>query len=74
MDELEKEILLDEIGEIPDEMTRRLLKAGAKSGAITISLMWNNYDDLDLHVIARFVILVGKYLQLYWHLSRFLIS
>ena len=33
------------------ELTRRLDVAGAELGALTISLMWNTKEDLDLHVI-----------------------
>jgi Ca-activated chloride channel family protein len=33
------------------EMSARLRGAGAKSGDVRISLLWNNTNDLDLHVI-----------------------
>ena len=36
---------------INQEMNNRLKREGAKSGAVTISLMWNNYNDLDLHCV-----------------------
>ena len=34
------------------EMSARLAGAGAKTGDVRVSLMWNNLNDLDIHVIA----------------------
>ncbi|MBA7542055.1 hypothetical protein ES705_34371 [subsurface metagenome] len=33
-------------------MSSRLAGSGAKTGDVRISLMWNNRNDLDLHVVA----------------------
>lgn len=34
------------------EIGRRIARAGGQSGAIQISLAWNNGNDIDLHVLA----------------------
>jgi len=34
------------------ELQARLEREGAKSSEVQISLMWNNYNDLDLHVVC----------------------
>ena len=34
------------------ELQERLAREGAKSGDVQISLMWDNYNDLDLHVVC----------------------
>jgi Ca-activated chloride channel family protein len=36
------------------EMSARLRGAGAKSGDVRVSLLWNNFNDVDLHVIDPF--------------------
>ncbi|MFH1322083.1 MAG: OmpA family protein [Bacteroidota bacterium] len=35
-----------------DELNRRLKREGAKAGVIQLTLMWNNYNDLDLRCIT----------------------
>ena len=34
------------------ELQQRLDREGARSGDVQVSLMWNNYNDLDLHVVC----------------------
>lgn len=34
------------------DLKQRLEREGAKSSDVQISLMWNNYNDLDLHVVC----------------------
>ena len=45
MDELETARAAAHAG----EMGRRLKKAGAQVGKLTVSLMWDNANDLDIH-------------------------
>ena len=35
-----------------DELNERLEREGARSSDVQISLIWNNYNDLDLHVVC----------------------
>ncbi|MBT60217.1 MAG: hypothetical protein CMA63_01520 [Euryarchaeota archaeon] len=34
------------------ELKARLSREGAKSSDVQVSLMWNNYNDLDLHIVC----------------------
>jgi len=34
------------------ELQERLEREGAKSSDVQVSLMWNNYNDLDLHIVC----------------------
>jgi uncharacterized protein YfaP (DUF2135 family) len=36
---------------LADEISHRLREAGARSGDVQCSLMWNNLNDLDLHCV-----------------------
>ncbi|MBI4327669.1 MAG: DUF2135 domain-containing protein [Chloroflexi bacterium] len=47
----ENSMLETNVGLLSDDFSRRLTKAGAKSGDVQISLMWNNVNDLDLHCV-----------------------
>jgi hypothetical protein len=38
--------------DIDGEIAARLRREGGKSGDVRVSLVWNNHNDLDLHVIA----------------------
>ncbi len=48
--------LKDRQGDIDAEIRQRLLKAGGRfeSCSIRASLLWNTFDDLDLHVVTPF--------------------
>jgi molecular chaperone DnaK (HSP70) len=35
-----------------DQLAERLIREGAQSGEITVSLMWDDVSDLDLHVVT----------------------
>ena len=39
-------------GRFSAEFRRRLEREGAQSGDVRVSLMWHNYNDLDLHVVC----------------------
>lgn len=39
-------------GGLVGEIGRRVGQAGGKSGDVQISLMWNNYNDIDLHIVC----------------------
>ena len=36
---------------LSDDFSDRLQRAGARSGDVQVSLMWNNINDLDLHCV-----------------------
>lgn len=38
-------------GGVGDEFGRRLAAAGARTGDVQLSLMWNNINDIDLHCV-----------------------
>jgi hypothetical protein len=38
---------------IGGEIGRRLRAAGARSGDVQVSIAWNNYNDIDLHVLVE---------------------
>jgi uncharacterized protein YegL len=39
-------------GRLSAEFRRRLDREGASTGDVRVSLMWHNYNDLDLHVVC----------------------
>jgi len=40
------------VGGFGGDVGRRLARAGAKTGDIQVSLAWNNFNDIDLHVVV----------------------
>ena len=49
----EEEIAANQAAETAmKELQERLDREGARSGDVQISLMWDNYNDLDLHVVC----------------------
>ncbi len=49
----QEELVAREAAEIAmKELQERLDREGARSGDVQISLMWDNYNDLDLHVVC----------------------
>jgi len=50
IDEEIEEVSSDEIQE--DEFNFRIAREGAQSGQVHATLLWNNYNDLDLHVFC----------------------
>lgn len=48
--DIDDSIFEDDKNKMDPELKRRLQKAGARVGQVTLSLMWNTTDDLDLHV------------------------
>lgn len=50
--DIDDSIFEDDKNKMDPELKRRLQKAGARVGEVTVSLMWHTKDDLDLHVVC----------------------